>query len=239
MANMRIVVITALISVSFLPGKVFSEPERRTVSVNSHSEVRATPNLAIVSFAIVTEAKKAAEAAAENAKRASAVSAALKGSVGAEGKVTTAGYSVQPKYAYDGSSTTRNAPHIDGYSVTNQVSVETAQIDSVGTLVDQGLGAGANQVGSVTFTLSERSAALREALTKAGAEARVQAESVAQALGVRLKGVVSASTQGSLRPQPRMFNLARAATAEASVTTPIEAGDVTVSADLTVTYEIE
>ncbi len=216
--------------------------ERRTITVNASSEIRATPNLALVSFAVVTEGKKAADAAAENAKQSTAVSEALKNAVAGNGKVTSAGYSVQPKYAYDSpAGGPRSAPRIEGYTVNNQITVETSNISTVGSLIDRGLAGGANQVNSVSFTLSERSAPLREALAKAGAEAKAQAESIAQALSVRLKGVIAASTQGGVRPQPRVYEMkmVRAQMADAAASTPIDAGDVTVSAELTVTYEIE
>ena len=75
-------------------------------------------------------------------------------------------------------------------------------------------------------------------LEKAGADAHAQAESVARGLGVRLKGVVSATTAGRPVPvQPRMEAMALGEARAAP--TPIAPGEATVSATLQVTYEIE
>src|SRR2546425_11013755 len=75
-------------------------------------------------------------------------------------------------------------------------------------------------------------------LEKAGADAHAQAESVARGLGVRLKGVVSATTAGRPVPvQPRMEAMALGEARAAP--TPIEPGEATVSATLQATYAIE
>ena len=87
--------------------------------------------------------------------------------------------------------------------------------------------------------LENRAPSLREALRKAGAEARAQAESIAEALGVKLGEVLNASTTGVPMPQP-MYKMERMmAMAADAVSTPVEPGEVEVSATLTVSYRIE
>jgi len=110
-------------------------------------------------------------------------------------------------------------------------------VDAVGRLIDSATGAGSNRVSNLQFTLEDDSAERRKALLEAGEEARLQAETTAQALGVKLKQVVSAETSGGpiLFPQQR-FGMAAA---EARMATPVEPGEVSVRATLQVTYEIE
>ena len=125
-----------------------------------------------------------------------------------------------------------------GYVANNRVQVETHKIDAVGSFIDSAIAAGANNIAGLQFTLANRNDQLGEALAKAGAEARAQGESIASALGVKLKGVVSATTGGWASPVPHpMPRFARAM--EVSAPTSIEPGAVTVSATLQVTYEIE
>jgi hypothetical protein len=209
---------------------------KRTIAVTGQGEVQAVPDRVVISFAVETTAARAGEAAAENAKRSAAVSTALKGKLAAEDTVTTSRYVIEPRY-----DTTRTGeqrePRITGYVARNEVTVESRQIEQVGTLVDTAIGAGANRVGGLQFTLAKRADALHTALEKAGAEARAQAESVARGLGVRLKGVLSASTGAVPVLMPRRFEMAAMSADRA--TTPIEPGELTVSATLQVTYEIE
>jgi hypothetical protein len=211
-------------------------PERRTIAVTGQGEVRATPDRAQLSFAIETTAARAGEAAAENAKRSAAVTAAVKPLAGSEGNVSTTRYTIEPRYDAPRPGETRE-PKITGYVARNEVRVDKAPVDKAGALIDAAVGAGANRVGGLEFSFAKQEELQRAALEKAGADARAQAESVARGLGVRLKAVVSAST-GS-RPIPvRTFQAMEMAAARAAPT-PIEPGEAAVTATLQVTYEIE
>ena len=211
--------------------------EHRTISVTGQGEVAATPDLAILTIAVETTAAKAAAAGSENAKRSAAVANAIKGLIGKDDTVTTARYALEPRYQppKPGELT---EPRITGYVARNEVQVETHKVDSVGALIDAANDAGANRISGIQFTLSNRNEQLRAALEKAGAEARAQADSVATALGVRIREVASATTVTGPTVQPRYFDRGVAAM-EARAPTPIEPGTVAVSATLQVTYSIE
>lgn len=210
---------------------------RHTIAVTGQGEVTAAPDLAILSVAVETTAAKAADAVRENASRSAKVAAAVKALIGKDDRVTTTRYSLDPRYEPPKHGEA-GEPRIIGYVARNEVQVETHKIDGVGALIDTASDAGANRVSGLQFTLSNRNEQLRAALEKAGAEARAQAESVAKALGVHLKGVASATTSTGPGPQPRYFE-ARAMALEARPPTPIEPGTVSVSATLQVTYDIE
>ena len=212
--------------------------ERRTISVTGQGEVTTSPDLAILAVAVETSAPKAADAVAENATRSGAVASAVKNLIGKNDKVATTRYSLEPRYqaAKPGEA---GEPRIIGFVARNEVQVETHKVDSVGTLIDAANTAGANRVSGLQFTLANRDEQLRAALEKAGAEARAQAESVAKALGVRLKGVASATTSTAPIVQPRYFEARAMAAMEARAPTPIEPGSVSVAATLQVTYDIE
>lgn len=210
---------------------------RRTISVSSQGEVTASPDLVILTVAVETTAPNASTAVGENAKRTAAVIKAVKGLISGDDKVTTSRYSLEPRYQSTKPGETAE-PRILGYVARNEVQVETRKIDGIGALIDAANSAGANRISGLQFTLSKRDEQLRAALEKAGNEARAQAESVAKALGVTLKQVVSASTSTGPVIQPRYFERGVAAM-EARAPTPIEPGTVSVSATLQVTYTIE
>lgn len=212
------------------------KPPPRTISVTAEGEVDATPDLAVVSFAVETTAPLAATAVEENARKSAAVTAAVKKDLGPNDRVTTMGYSLDPFYEQHERGSPA-APRIAGYVARNEVQVQLHAVDAVGRLIDTATGAGSNRVSGLQFTLEDDSGELRQALLEAGQEARRQAEAIAQALGVTLKQVVSAKTSSGpiLYPQQRFAMAA----AEARVTTPVEPGEVSVRASLQVTYEIE
>ncbi|HVR30698.1 MAG TPA: SIMPL domain-containing protein [Thermoanaerobaculia bacterium] len=213
-------------------------PPRRTVTVMGHGEVKASPDLALIQLAVETTGENAARATAENARRTTAVIAAVKEKIGDQGRVTTTGYQVEPRYAIrrPGSEA---PPEITGYIARNHVRVESRDLEVVGQLIDAAMEAGANRTNSLSFTLEHRTPHLRRALEKASAEARAQAESIASALGVRLVEVTSATTTGSPVPVPIYRERAMVAMAMDQVSTPVEPGEIDVAATLTVTYRIE
>ncbi len=211
---------------------------RRTISVTGQGEVTAAPDLVILALAVETTAPKASDAVNENATRSTKVANAVKALIGKDDRVTTTRYALDPRYQ-PGKPGEPTEPRIIGYVAHNEVQVETHKVDGVGALIDAANAAGANRIRGLQFTLSNRNEQLRAALEKAGAEARAEAESVATALGVKLKGVFSATTSTGPIIQPRHFEAMGMAASAARPPTPIEPGTVSVSASLQVTYEIE
>jgi len=203
-----------------------------TIEVAGHGEVRVTPDLAILDFAIETHARTAEQAAADNAQLAQKVTQALQAKLGDKGKLSNVGYSLSPDY----SQKPNENPKVIGYRAANSVHVETGATDLAGPLIDAAIGAGANRVDSISFGLRDESKARNEAIAKAAKDAQTQAQALASALGVKLKGVFRATTEGGERPMPMM----RAAyAAPMNAPTPIQPNDVTVPATVSLAYEIE
>jgi uncharacterized protein YggE len=228
-----------LLLVACLPALAHADDKadgKRTISVSAQGEAKAAPDEALLSFSVETTAVKATEATTENAKRSSAVAAAVKPLLEKGDTVSTTRYTLEPRYESVRPGDARE-PRITGYVARNEVQVESHQLDKIGALIDAATTAGANRVNNLQFQLSHREEALQSAIEKAGADARAQAESVAKGLGVKLGRVVSASVSSGPIVMPRFARVAMAA--EARAPTPIEPGDVSVSANLQVTYEIE
>lgn len=213
-------------------------PQRRTITVSGEGQINASPDLAIVSFAVETTAPQARDAVNDNASKSAALADALKKKLKDEDKITTTRYSLDPMYEQRERGGTE-PPRISGYVARNEVQVELHEIDGVGALIDAASQAGANRISDLQFTLEDRSAHLHDALQKAGHEAQAQAKSVAAALGVTLKQVMSATTSAPPIVLPRRYQTGGMAMAESRAPTPVEPGEVSVQATLHVTYEIE
>ena len=209
-------------------------PAVRTIEVDGSGEARATPDVANLSLAIETHGSTAAEAASRNGALADKVITALKSKLGDKGKISTGGYSLNPEYDQRPG---REKPTIVSYAAQNSITVETGALDLVGPLIDASIAAGANRVNYLNFSLKDDDKARSEAITMATRNARAQAAALAAALGVKLGKVLKASTASQVRPIP-MERMAMAMSAKSSAT-PVEPGEVTIPANVSLTYEIE
>jgi len=204
----------------------------RTIVVSGDGEVQAAPDQAMLDLAIETHAATAAEAARLNGSLAQKVRDALKAKLADKGTLQTGGYSLQPDY-----NEPRNgeAAKIIGYRAQNSITVQTPALEIVGPLIDAAIAAGANQINSLDYGLRDNSKARSDAIAKAAKDAQAQAQALADALGVKLGLVLKATTESESRPVPmmRMSAMARGGS------TPIEAGQVTVPATVSLTYAIQ
>jgi uncharacterized protein YggE len=201
------------------------------IEVNGMATVEVAPDQAEVSFAVETRATVASEAAAANASAMSRVLSAIRGA-GLPGlDVETFGYALQPQYATDPA----RVRSIAGYAAYNNVRATIDDVDQVGRLIDVAIGAGANQVSSIAFVASDVEPARASALAEAVRHARTQAEVMARELGFEL-GPPLEIRGGADRPIPIRMEAMRVA--QVADATPIEAGDQSVSANVTVRFAL-
>lgn len=208
---------------------------RATLSVSGEGTASAVPDQATLTSGVVSEGKTAREALDANSAAVATMIAAIK-AAGVEGRdISTSGFSVQPQYApqkKDG-----DPLHIASYQVTNSVTVRLRDLGKLGDLLDQLVTNGANQIGGIAFDIAEPGKVEDAARAEAVKDARHQAETIAQAAGVRLVRVVSISGEAGPRPMPRMMMMA--ARAEKMDSVPVEAGETQIRASVSVVYEIE
>ncbi len=222
-----------LFAISASAQSVANTPAMRTIEVDGSGEARTSPDTADLDLAIDTQAKTAEEAANRNAALAAKVIDALKSKLGDKGKITTGGYALNPEY--DQRPTQK--PSIIGYTAQNTVTVNTGALDLIGALIDSAIAAGANRVNSLNFSVKDDTKPRTVAITIATRDAHAQASALAAALGVKLGKVVKATTISEVRPIPMQRGMAMAMSAK--VATPVEPGEVTVPATVSLTFEIE
>lgn len=212
------------------------EGEGGTIQVTGQAQIQVPADRVSISFGVETESPSASEASSLNAARMEAVVAALRGA-GVPGlQIETYGYSLNPEYRVQ-SREDPNRRAISGYRALNNIRVTVPRIDAAGQILDIGIGAGANRVVSLQFEATDTHQARLEALRDAVRGAREEAQTIADAMGVQLGSPLE--VRGGASPgEPRV--LARAAMADemGAVRTPIEAGNQTVSATITILYRI-
>ncbi|HEY0921000.1 SIMPL domain-containing protein [Devosia sp.] len=214
--------------------------DRGTISIEGRGEVVAAPDTAVVNSGVTTQGATAREALDANTAAMGELINTLKGA-GIEARdIQTSGFSVTPNYVY---SDARDAngytlpPKIVGYQVFNSVSVRVRDLPSLGTVLDKAVTVGANTINGVTFSVADPSALYDEARRQAFADARAKADLYADAAGLELDGIRSISeTQGYQPPQPYMMGAVAREAAAAPV--PVEAGELTFSINVSVTWEL-
>lgn len=204
----------------------------RHITVSAVGHVSARPDVARISGGVVSEAASAKEALSANSAAMEKLLAGLTSSGIASADIKTTSFDVSPRYHNNRDG---NAPRIDGYRVTNQVLVVVRDLDRLGTLLDQLVTLGANQIGGLSFDIDKAEALQDQARKKAIVQARQRAEIYATAAGVRL-GAVLVISEEALHMAPRGPMLARAAVAES---VPIAEGMQDITARVTVTYALE
>lgn len=226
------------------------------IRVTGDAAIHAKPDRATLDVGVVTEAPTAQAASAQNAKRAEAVIAALRAVLAAPGgpsdaaaapdsapvespsqapsQITTINYSLDPVYSRPKPG---GQPVITRYSSANVVRVTTDDLALVGRLIDGAMGAGANRIDRLVFTLQDEQPLMMKALQQASTRAKSKADAIAAALGVKIIRVLQVEENGpTVRPVERMLRFSAAAPEEAS--TPVEPGSVDVTATVTLTVEV-
>jgi len=204
-----------------------------TLDVTATGEANIAPDRAIVSAGVVQQGKTAREAMMGNATLMTAVFDELEGAGIPKSDITTSQLSLQPQYDYRD----RRKPEITGYEVRNTVTVKSDDIEQIGPMLDALVRAGVNNINQVQFTVKDPKAARNQAREEAITEAKSKAKSMADAAGVKLGPLLSLSEGGgNFRPQPVMM---RAAAMEmSSASTPVSAGEQTLSVTVNLTYGI-
>ncbi len=207
------------------------------IQVSATGTSAQTPDIATVNAGAVSEGKTAREAMIANATKMTAVFDELE-AAGIEAKnITTSQLSLQPRYNYDNRRTGRTQPRIDGYEARNTVTVKSDDIETVGVMIDALVKAGVNNINQVSFSVKDTKTAKADAREKAIKEARAKAQAMAEAAGVKLGKLTSISeSRGGFISRP--YELRAQASAELSVSTPISAGEQTLSVTVNLVYEI-
>jgi uncharacterized protein YggE len=203
------------------------------LDVVAAGEVTRVPDIARISAGVATQAPTATAAIAQNAQRMARVLAALRRAGIADRDIQTSSINLQPDYRHlEG-----RPPQLTGYRAGNEVSVRFRDIANTGKILDALVAEGANQINGPMLSVDKPEQALNEARTQALTIARARAEIYAQAMGKRVKRILSVSeTGGQFRAYQRGM---MADAAMAARGTPIEPGEQTLSVSLNVSFELE
>jgi len=204
----------------------------RTITVTASGEATAQPDTAILRISVDAADPKATVARSQVAENVSAVRAALVELGIDESKITSTGYTIY----YDERRAPDSKPDEPPvYRVRHTLAIEIDDVEMVGQVIDAAVDAGVTTVQNVQFTVSEETRAQlqNEALTDAMTSARSQADTLATSAALTILSVQDVQT-GSYGV-PRLEYAMTAAAGGAG--TDLNAGPVTVTATVSVTYD--
>lgn len=210
--------------------------ESRSVHVTGSGSVVGTPDMAILNLGVSVERETVAEAREIAATSMTAVIDSLQANGIAEKDIQTERFSIYPQYDW-----TENERVLRGYRVDNTVSAKARDLTQLSAIIDDAAVAGGDVVvvNSIQFTIEDTTPLQAQARGLAVKDAEAKAETLATAAGVTL-GKPITITETSYAASPPIAYAEEAAFADDSAfsSTPIAAGELTVTVNINIVYEV-
>jgi uncharacterized protein len=213
--------------------------DSQQLMVRGEGRVEALPDLLQLRLGVVTEGSEADLTLQENNQRMAAVMAQLAELGIREEEMASGQFQIRPQWSLPPRPTPANwQRQIVGYQVSNELLIATRSVELAGRLLVAAQQAGANQAGGLQFTLADPEEHRQRAIVLATEQAVREARTLAQAAGVGLGPLQSATLENSNDgPRPQLM-LAEVRTAS-SDTVPLATGRVEVTAAVVLVYRLQ
>jgi hypothetical protein len=213
-------------------------PRYTLLTASGFGEAARAPDRAVVTVGVTITEKTATLATDALNRRIDAATRAIKATNLPGMVVQTQWVSVSPQFNYQDQAEGRE-PKVVGYVASTTLRVQLDDPASAGKVIDAAVASGGNTVQGVSFELVKRDDAEGEALAQATATARRRAEVMARALGLKITRVIEAKTGTSQGHAPVWGMEKMAMSTRAGAPTNVEIGEITVSADATISFAAE
>ena len=203
--------------------------QRRVMTVTGIGNLSVAPDTVQIQLEVSTENKELNQAQQENAYVMNQViESLLELGIGRE-NIKTISYNIIPQYDYiEGKQLFR------GYEVTNAITVKITNIEQVGNVIDVAVQNGVNRVSNIHFTVENEELEYQKALSLALKNALAKAQTMAETMQLQLDPTPIKIVE-ELRGEPVVFRIFAAK--EMSVSTPIEPGQITITATVKVQFQ--
>jgi uncharacterized protein YggE len=212
----------------------------RTISVTGSATTSILPDQLNVQFGVDTQAKTAQDAINSNSQVMNAVVSAVENIGVTQDEISTASFTISPVYN-DSNPYPPDGSHksvLVGYMVSNTVLIKTTKLSTAGSIIDAAVGAGANRVDDVSFSLSpaKQQSVQDDLLNKAVLNAKDRAGKALDPLAQKIIGVKMVNiSEFNMPPPPRYYG---AMAANAAPSTPIFTSSQQVTTTVDVTFLI-
>ncbi len=220
-----------------LRATITTTEQSRTFDVSGNSEVSVMPDEAQARVGVEVSANNVAAAQEQMNQRINRITTTLLDIGFEESDIRTSNYNIRPNYDYE-----RPNRRITGYNVSSSLEIKTTEFESMNEALDAVVQAGANNVSSVQFIVSDekREEIMKDAREDAITEAKEKAKDLAGLAGMQLGRIVNVSESNPIS-EPREYF--RAATFEASDAAPssqteLNPGQQDLTYNVTLSYEV-
>jgi len=208
----------------------------RTLTVTAQGMTTATPDMAEITFSVVTQGADPAALSNNNNAKMSSVLQFVSSQGIASSDIATTGYNLQPNYIYDNKT---QGQDITGYTLTQTVQVKIRDLTKVASTLGGLAPLGVNEVGSVDFTFQNPNTAIDAARTDALTNAKTEAQNMASEAGAALGAVVNVQESSNV-PFPRpVYATAGSVMSMVASAPTLEPGTQDVTDNVTVTYQLK
>jgi len=218
-------------------------PER-VITFTEEGKVIAKPDIAKISFSVITQGIEATAVQAENNQKMQKVIDFVKKQGIEEKDMKTTNYVLNPQYDYTWCRKSKDdtrycSPKIIGYELTQSVEVKIRDFNKINIIIGGLSDAGANQISNISFSIDEPEDYKNQARIEALKKIEKRAQLLSKETSLKLGKIVSVSESG-IFPSPIYRDLkATVGSAEAPSAAPIETGTQEITVTLTVSYEIK
>ena len=207
-----------------------------TVSVGGTARITVIPDRFTFTAGVQTIAPTVDDAVAQNNRQTAAVIAALKKAGARDTDIQTSNFNIWPQQQY----VEGQPPRINGYQVSNNVTVRSEKIADAGKLLGVAIGAGVNNSSGINFEVTDpargRDQGLRAAFEDAKSKANLLATAAGRVLGRAI--TITEGTQMNQPPTPYPAVREMAMQAKAGADVPVEAGSQELTFNVSVMFEL-
>jgi uncharacterized protein YggE len=240
--NAFLIILTSALYSSECP----MQPETPCILVNGDAKLSVPADRVQITLTVVSTSENPQDAVEANKPKMNTLISALE-KLGLEQKeYKTSTYNLSPNWAPQPKNPKPDwKPQIISYTMTNSLEVKTTKLDLVGKIIQTALSSGANQIDKIYFDVSDEQKYNSESIQKAVQNALSDARAAAEASGVKLGKILTINVnnaymtgndygRGVFAAKSMMYDNSEAAPAP-----NIAAGDVTLSASVSIKVEIE
>lgn len=220
------------------PGKKFGDSliSANTVSVSAEGKVTVSPDIAKLSFSVVSEGTDPESLTQDNIKKMNSAIDFIK-SQGVDSKdIKTVQYDLSPRYEYNEE---KKRSFISGYQMTQTVLIKIRDLTKPAKILGGLPELGINQINSITFEIDEPEKYLAEARNQAFAKAGQKAKEMAGANNVKLGKIINFSEYQGGGPIPYYETLGMGGAGAIKSAPSIQPGSQEITVSVSITYELK
>ena len=216
---------------------------RPTISVSGQAKKFVRPDIGQINFSVLAQADDVSKAETEATNKIKKVIEALKEAGIAENDIKATNYSISPRYGRTKAISNIYPPDIPsdiiGYEVSQNLEVKIRDTKKTGEIISKVAGAGANQIGGLSFTIEKPEVVQAELRKQAIEDAKKNARELEKDLGMRLGKIISFNESGGY-PIYRDYAFGKGmGGAEMSAVPQLPVGENEVSVNVNIIYQVK